>query len=69
LKDVLIVSATRLPSGKFGGALVEVSDLDLGTTVIAETLKRAGLEGMKFTRSSWPMVLERAIFHLILPGL
>jgi len=45
LNDVLIVSAARLPIGRFGGALREVSDWDLGTLVIAEAVKRAGLRG------------------------
>jgi acetyl-CoA C-acetyltransferase len=45
LNDVLIVSAARLPIGRFGGSLREVSDWDLGTIVIAEALKRAGLKG------------------------
>lgn len=45
MNDVLIVSAVRLPIGRFGGALKEVSDWDLGTIVIAEALKRAGLKG------------------------
>jgi acetyl-CoA C-acetyltransferase len=45
LNEVVIVSAARLPIGKFGGALREVSDWDLGMTVIAEAMKRAGLGG------------------------
>jgi len=45
MDDVLIVSAARLPIGRFGGALREVSDWDLGTISIAEALKRAGLRG------------------------
>lgn len=45
MNDVLIVSAARLPIGRFGGALREVSDWDMGTIVIAEALKRAGLKG------------------------
>jgi acetyl-CoA C-acetyltransferase len=45
LNDVIIVSAARLPIGRFGGSLREVSDWDLGTIVIAEALKRAGLKG------------------------
>lgn len=45
MNDVLIVSAARLPIGRFGGSLREVSDWDLGTIVIAEALKRAGLKG------------------------
>ena len=45
MNDVVIVSAARLPIGRFGGSLREVSDWDLGTIVIAEALKRAGLKG------------------------
>ncbi len=39
------MSAARLPIGRFGGALKEVSDWDLGMIVIAEAMKRAGLKG------------------------
>jgi acetyl-CoA C-acetyltransferase len=45
MNDVLIVSATRIPIGKFGGTLKEVSDWDMGTIVIKEAMKRAGLKG------------------------
>jgi acetyl-CoA C-acetyltransferase len=45
MDKVFIVSAARLPIGRFGGALKEVSDWDLGATVIAEAIKRAGLSG------------------------
>ena len=45
MNDAFIVSAARLPIGRFGGALKEVSDWDLGTIAIAEVLKRAGLKG------------------------
>ena len=45
MNDVVIVSAARLPIGRFGGSLREVSDWDLGTIVIAEAMKRAGLRG------------------------
>ncbi len=45
MNDVIIASAARLPIGRFGGSLREVSDWDLGTIVIAEALKRAGLKG------------------------
>ena len=41
----MIVSAARLPIGKFGGALKDVSDWELGTIVIAEAIKRAGVNG------------------------
>jgi acetyl-CoA C-acetyltransferase len=52
LNDVLIVSAARLPIGKFGEALKDVGDWDVGTIVIAEAMKRAGVKGMTSMRSS-----------------
>ena len=45
MNDALIISAARLPIGRFGGALKEVSDWDLGTIAIAEAMERAGLKG------------------------
>ena len=45
MNDVVIVSAARLPIGKFGGALKEVSDWDLGAIAIKEAVRRAGLKG------------------------
>ena len=45
MNDVVIVSAARLPIGRFGGSLKEVSDWDLGTIAIAEAMRRAGLKG------------------------
>jgi len=45
MNDVFIVSAARLPIGRFGGALKDVSDWDLGTIAISEAMKRAGLRG------------------------
>ena len=41
--DVVIVSGARTAIGTFGGALKEVSAVQLGSMVIKETLKRAGL--------------------------
>ena len=43
--DVVIVSGVRTPFSKFGGALRETHSTDLGTIVIKESLKRAGLKG------------------------
>ncbi len=45
MDDSVIVSAVRTPIGKFGGALRDVSDWDLGAIVIAHAVKRAGLRG------------------------
>jgi acetyl-CoA C-acetyltransferase len=59
MNDAFVVSAVRLPIGRFGGSLKEVSDWDLGTIVIAEAVKRAGLRGDQID-------LGRAIFPPIL---
>ena len=40
--DVVILSATRTPIGKFGGSLSQVPASRLGAIVIAEALTRAG---------------------------
>ncbi|MEO7521795.1 MAG: thiolase family protein [Gemmatimonas sp.] len=44
LQDVVIVSAVRTPIGKFGGALATVRPDDLAAIVIAEAVKRAGID-------------------------
>jgi len=43
--DVVIVSGVRTPFSKFGGALRQIHNTDLGVIVIKESLKRAGLTG------------------------
>jgi acetyl-CoA C-acetyltransferase len=40
---VVIASAVRTPVGTFGGSLAEVSAIDLGSMVVVEALKRAGV--------------------------
>lgn len=44
LKDVVIVSGVRLPVGSYGGSLKNVSAIDMGASVVAEAVKRAGLK-------------------------
>jgi len=44
LSDVLIVGAVRTAIGDFGGTLKDVAPAHLGTLVIAEALRRSGLE-------------------------
>ncbi|OLV16336.1 Acetyl-CoA acetyltransferase [Deinococcus marmoris] len=39
----MIVAASRTPTGKFLGALADVSAVELGSITLAETLRRAGL--------------------------
>ena len=43
MKKVYLLGACRTPIGKMGGALSEISAADLGATVIAEAIKRAGV--------------------------
>ena len=45
MREVVIVSGTRTPIGRFGGTLKDVSDMDVGALVIREALKRAGISG------------------------
>ena len=44
MKDVVIVSAVRTAIGTFGGALKNVPAVELGSTVIKEAVKRAGVK-------------------------
>lgn len=44
MKKVYIVSACRTPIGKMGGTIASVSAVALGATVIAEAVKRSGVE-------------------------
>ncbi|MGY3724232.1 acetyl-CoA C-acetyltransferase [Granulicatella balaenopterae] len=44
LQDVVIVSATRTPIGKFGGSLKEIPAIKLGTLVTSAAIKKAGLK-------------------------
>lgn len=45
MQEVVIVSACRTPVGSFGGSLKDVAAVNLGAIVIAEALKRAGIDG------------------------
>ena len=44
MQDIVIVAATRTAVGKFGGALAKTPATELGAAVIAEVLKRSGLQ-------------------------
>ncbi|MDR2128144.1 MAG: acetyl-CoA C-acetyltransferase [Burkholderiaceae bacterium] len=44
MEKTVIVSATRTPIGSYNGALASLSAVSLGAIVIAEAIKRAGLE-------------------------
>jgi len=43
MKDVVIVSGSRTPVGSFGGSLKSVPVVELGTYVMKDVIKRAGL--------------------------
>lgn len=43
MRKVYLLGACRTPIGKMGGALSEIAAPDLGATVIAEAVKRAGI--------------------------
>lgn len=45
MRDVVIVSAVRTPIGSFQGVLASMTAPKLGSIVIAEALKRAGVDG------------------------
>lgn len=44
MKDVVIVSGVRLPVGSYGGSLKNISAIDMGAMVVAEAVKRAGIQ-------------------------
>ena len=44
MDDAVIVSAVRTPIGTMGGALVDVPATELGALVVAEAVRRAGIE-------------------------
>jgi acetyl-CoA C-acetyltransferase len=44
MKEVFIVSAVRTAIGAYGEAFKDVSAVELGTTVIKEAIKRAGIK-------------------------
>ncbi len=61
MKEAVIVSATRTPVGKFGGALKDLSATKLGAVAVREAVRRAGLE---------PKMIEECIMgNVIAAGL
>ena len=44
MEDIVIVSAARTAVGKFGGSLARTPATELGAAIIAEVLKRSGLQ-------------------------
>jgi len=44
MKNAYIISACRTPFGKYGGALKDVRPDDMAGIVIAEAVKRSGID-------------------------
>jgi acetyl-CoA C-acetyltransferase len=66
MEDVFIAAAVRSPIGKFGGALKDVSPVDLGAHVIKAVLERASVAGADIDLFIFGNVL-RAGFGQLLP--
>lgn len=56
--QTVIVSAARTPFGRFGGCLKSLPATKLGGIVIAEAIKRAGLDGSQIDNVIMGMVLQ-----------
>lgn len=61
MKEVVIVSAVRTPVGSFGGALKDVSAVDLGVTVVKEAMKRANIKGSDVDELYFGSVLQAGL--------
>ena len=59
--QTVIVSAARTPFGRFGGSLKSIQGPRLGGVVIAEALKRAGLDGSQVDHVIMGMVLQGGV--------
>ncbi len=59
MREVVIVSAVRTPIGSFGGALKDLSAVELGAIAVKEAIKRAGID---------PGMIEEVILGNVLQG-
>lgn len=59
MREVVIVGAARTPVGSFGGALKNVSAVELGTIAVKEAIKRAGIT---------PEMVDEVILGTVLQG-
>jgi acetyl-CoA C-acetyltransferase len=59
MREPVIISAVRTPTGKFLGALKELSATQLGATVVREAVARAGVD---------PSIIEECIVGNVLSG-
>lgn len=61
MKEIVIASAVRTPIGSYGGALMDVSAVDLGAIAIKEALKRAGIEGTEVDEVYMGCILQAGL--------
>jgi acetyl-CoA C-acetyltransferase len=59
-REVVLVGACRTPVGSFGGALKDVSVVELGSLVMNEALQRAGIEAACLDEVIFGCVLQAA---------
>lgn len=59
MREVVIASAARTPIGSYGGALKDVSAVELGRIAVVEAMNRAGIK---------PEMVEELIFGTVLQG-
>jgi acetyl-CoA C-acetyltransferase len=59
MTEVVVISAVRSPFGKFGGALKDFTLPQLGGRVVAEAIRRAGID---------PAEVEEVAMGVNLPG-
>ena len=62
MKEVAIISAARIPVGRFQGSLQSFSAPQLGALVVREAVRRAGIEPdtLRWTSASWAAFCRRA---------
>ena len=61
MREAVIVSAARTPFGRFGGVLKDIKSTDLGGIAIAETVKRAGIDGATIDKVIMGQVLQGGV--------
>lgn len=59
-REVVLVGACRTPVGSFGGALKDVSAVELGSIVMSEAVKRAGIDASLVDEVIFGCVLQAA---------
>lgn len=59
MRETVIVSTARTPFGRFGGGLKPLTGTDLGGIVIAEAVKRAGID---------PETIDNVVMGMVLQG-